>query len=59
MYVDGSEARGAMNVTIGVRTVDHMALLGIQVWIPEPKLDIQFSDQKLSQVRGWKVGDAL
>lgn len=55
VFLDGSETRGAKNVTVLVRTGERMAQLGVRVWVPEPRLDIQLSDSKLSQVRGWRV----
>ncbi|CAL1535412.1 unnamed protein product [Lymnaea stagnalis] len=55
IFLDGSETRGDKNVTILVRTADHVAQLGVRVWVPEPRLDIQLSDSKLSQIRGWKA----
>ncbi|KAI8782424.1 transmembrane protein 132E [Biomphalaria glabrata] len=55
VFMDGSETRGAKNVTLLVRTGDHVSQIGVRVWIPEPRLDIQLSDSKLSQIRGWRV----
>ncbi|GFR57957.1 transmembrane protein 132C [Elysia marginata] len=55
VYLDGSETHGSKNVTIVVRSGDHLAELSVRVWVPEPNLDIQLSDYRLSQVRRWKV----
>ncbi|GFO44202.1 transmembrane protein 132c [Plakobranchus ocellatus] len=55
VFLDGSETHGSKNVTIIVRSGKEEAQLSIRVWVPEPNLDIQLSDPKLSQVRRWKV----
>ncbi|KAH9525251.1 hypothetical protein Btru_000831 [Bulinus truncatus] len=55
VFLDGSETRGAKNVTLLVRTGDHVSQIGVRVWVPEPRLEIQLSDSKLSQIRGWRT----
>ncbi|RUS89765.1 hypothetical protein EGW08_002468 [Elysia chlorotica] len=55
IYLDGSETHGSRKVTIVVRSGDHMAETSVRVWVPEPDLDIQLSDSRLSLVRRWKV----
>ncbi|XP_060068724.1 transmembrane protein 132C-like [Ylistrum balloti] len=55
VYVDGTERRGSHNVTIIAKSGRNTAFVNVRVWIPAEHLDVQLSDEKLSQVRGWKV----
>ncbi|XP_033747979.1 transmembrane protein 132C-like [Pecten maximus] len=55
VFVDGTERRGSHNVTIIAKSGRNTAFINVRVWIPAEHLDVQLSDDKLSQVRGWKV----
>ena len=60
IYLDGSEIRGSKNASILVTLMkqesrQYTTSVYVQIWIPEHRLDIQLSDSKLSQVRGWKI----
>lgn len=55
VYLDGSETHGSKNVTIMVQSGVMKTDFSVRVWVPEPNLDIQLSDDRLSQVRRWKV----
>ena len=55
IYLDGNETRGSHNVTVIAKTGIYTAFLFLRVWVPESRLDLQLSDNKLSQIRGWKV----
>lgn len=55
VYVDGAESRGSHNVTIIAKSGHVTAFMDITVWIPEDRLDIQLSDDRLSRIKNWKV----
>ncbi|XP_071093980.1 transmembrane protein 132C-like [Haliotis cracherodii] len=55
IYFEGNETRGSHNVTVIAKTGLYTDNMYIRVWVPESRLDIQLSDNKLGQIRGWKV----
>ncbi|CAG7825274.1 unnamed protein product [Allacma fusca] len=59
VYVDGSEIRGSTNATIGIKYGTYEGTAQFIVWMPEFPLDIQLSDSKLSQIKGWRVPNGL
>ena len=60
VYVDGSEIRGSTNATIVIKYGTFEGQAQFIVWMPEfSTLDIQLSDPKLNQIKGWRVPDGL
>ena len=59
VYVDGSEIRGSTNATIAIKYGTYEGTAQFIVWMPEFPLDIQLSDPKLSQIKGWRVPNGL
>lgn len=57
VYVDGSEARGSLNATIGVKYGTYGGLAKFIVWMPEFPLEVSVADFRLSQIKGWKIPD--
>ncbi|XP_061383404.1 LOW QUALITY PROTEIN: transmembrane protein 132E [Danaus plexippus] len=57
VYVDGSEIRGSSNASIIVKYGTYTGLARFTVWMPEYPLEIDVDDNRLSQVKGWKVSD--
>ena len=55
VYVDGAESRGSHNVTIIAKSGHVTAFMDVTVWIPEDRLDIQLSDDRLSRIKNWRV----
>ena len=55
VFVDGNETRGSENVTVVVRVGGHATRRPLAVWVPEPRLDVALSDNKLSWIRYWSV----
>jgi transmembrane protein 132 len=58
VYVDGSETNGARNATIIFKHTDKIREVRLSVWVPEIPLNVEVSDQKLSQIKMWKGPDA-
>eukprot|EP00062_Callorhinchus_milii_P011578 gi/632958124/ref/XP_007894856.1/ PREDICTED: transmembrane protein 132E [Callorhinchus milii] len=55
IFVSGKESRGSMNARV-VFSYEHLsAPLELTVWVPKLPLQIELSDGKLSQVKGWRV----
>uniref|UniRef100_UPI00398F8605 transmembrane protein 132E isoform X1 n=1 Tax=Pristiophorus japonicus TaxID=55135 RepID=UPI00398F8605 len=55
VFVSGKESRGSMNARI-IFNYEHLsAPLELTVWVPKLPLQIELSDGKLSQVKGWRV----
>ncbi|XP_045518859.1 transmembrane protein 132E isoform X1 [Pieris brassicae] len=57
VYVDGSEIRGSSNASVIVKYGTYTGLARFTVWMPEYPLEIDVDDNRLSQVKGWKVLD--
>ena len=55
VYMDGTETKGSASVSIIAKYGRHNEFLFFRVWIPDFPLEIQLSDDKLSQIKGWKV----
>ena len=57
VYVDGSESRGALSAEIDIKygSSQYMGKAVFTVWMPETPLNIEVADQRLSQIKGWKV----
>ncbi|ODM98857.1 Transmembrane protein [Orchesella cincta] len=59
VYVDGSESRGSTNATIIIKYGTYEGAAEFTVWMPEFPLDIQLSDARLNQIKGWRVPNGL
>nr|XP_021189588.1 transmembrane protein 132E isoform X1 [Helicoverpa armigera] len=57
VYVDGSEIRGSSNASVIVKYGTYTGLARFTVWMPEYPLEIDVDDNRLSQIKGWKVPD--
>ncbi|XP_013186597.2 transmembrane protein 132E [Amyelois transitella] len=57
VYVDGSEIRGSSNASVIVKYGTYTGLARFTVWMPESPLEIDVDDNRLSQIKGWKVSD--
>ncbi|XP_052737744.1 transmembrane protein 132E [Bicyclus anynana] len=57
VYVDGSEIRGSSNASVIVKYGTYTGLARFTVWMPEYPLEIDVDDNRLSQIKGWKVSD--
>ncbi|XP_069767127.1 transmembrane protein 132E [Narcine bancroftii] len=55
VFVSGKESRGSMNARIIFDYEYLTAALELTVWVPKLPLQIELSDSKLSQVKGWRV----
>ncbi|XP_014784675.1 transmembrane protein 132E [Octopus bimaculoides] len=55
IYVDGKEKIGSRNVTVIAKSRQLVAFTHVTVWMPDERLNIQLSDNKLSQIKRWKV----
>ncbi|XP_050531649.1 transmembrane protein 132E [Daktulosphaira vitifoliae] len=56
VYVDGSEIRGSSNATVIVKYETYTGTAHFIVWVPEiNEMDLTISDQKLNQIKGWRV----
>lgn len=55
VFVSGKESRGSMNARIIFDYEYLSAALELTVWVPKLPLQIELSDSKLSQVKGWRV----
>ena len=55
MFLDGSEKRGAIKVTLMAKYRRKTRSRLIRVWYPDFPLTVQLSDSKLSPIRFWKV----
>ena len=55
VYVDGSETRGSQSVSVIAKYGRHTRFLFFRVWVPEVPLEIELSDYKLSNIKGWKA----
>lgn len=54
VYLDGTESRGSPSVNVIAKYGRHTKFLFFKVWVPELPLDVELSDNKLSQIKGWK-----
>jgi len=60
VYVDGSEIRGSSNATVIVRYETYTGTAHFIVWVPEiNEMDLTIADQKLNQIKGWRVPVSL
>lgn len=60
MYVDGSEIRGSSNATVIVKYETYTGTAHFIVWVPEiNEMDLTIADQKLNQIKGWRVPVSL
>ncbi|XP_068629568.1 transmembrane protein 132E isoform X2 [Battus philenor] len=57
VYVDGSEIRGSSNASVIVKYGTYTGLARFTVWMPEYPLEIDVDDNRLSQIKGWKVSE--
>ncbi|KAL4714013.1 hypothetical protein ACJJTC_008367 [Scirpophaga incertulas] len=57
VYVDGSEIRGSSNASVIVKYGTYTGLARFTVWMPEYPLEIDADDNRLSQIKGWRVSD--
>ena len=55
VYLDGSETKGSGSVSVIAKYGRHTQFLFFRVWVPNIPLDIELSDSKLSQIKGWKT----
>ncbi|XP_072099359.1 transmembrane protein 132E isoform X1 [Mobula birostris] len=55
VFVSGKESQGSMNARIMFDYEYLSAALELTVWVPKIPLQIELSDRKLSQVKGWRV----
>ncbi|GAB1607248.1 transmembrane protein 132E-like [Argonauta hians] len=55
IYVDGKEKIGSRNVSVIAKSRQLVAFTRVTVWMPDERLNIQLSDNKLSQIKRWKV----
>lgn len=56
VYVDGSEIRGSSNATVIVKYETYTGTAHFIVWVPEiNEMDLTIADQKLNQIKGWRV----
>jgi transmembrane protein 132 len=55
VYLDGSEKKGSPSVSVIAKYGRHTKFLFFRVWVPELPLEIELSDDKLSQIKGWKT----
>ena len=54
-FLDGSETAGSRQVGMIAKFGRHTAMMLFQVWFPELPLEIYLSDDKLSQIKQWRV----
>ena len=54
VYLDGTETRGSSESVIA-KYGRLTKFLFFRVWVPKFPLEIELSDQRLSQVKMWKV----
>ncbi|KAE9544271.1 hypothetical protein AGLY_001450 [Aphis glycines] len=60
VYVDGSEIRGSSNATVIVKYESYTGTAHFIVWVPEiNEMDLTIADQKLNQIKGWRVPVSL
>ncbi|OXA52948.1 hypothetical protein Fcan01_12010 [Folsomia candida] len=59
VYVDGSEIRGSTNATIAIKYGTYEGSAQFTVWMPEFPLDVQLTDSKLNQIKGWRVPNGV
>ena len=55
VYLDGSETKGCQSVSVIAKYGRHTKFLFFRVWVPEIPLEIELSDTKLSNIKGWKA----
>lgn len=55
VYLDGSEIRGSTNATVAIKYGTRQGQATFVVWMPRLPLELQMSDSKLSQIKGWKT----
>ncbi|XP_043910781.1 transmembrane protein 132E [Protopterus annectens] len=55
VFVSGKESRGSVNARVVFSYENLSAPLELTVWIPKLPLHIELSDNRLSQVKGWRI----
>ncbi|XP_022245421.1 transmembrane protein 132E-like isoform X1 [Limulus polyphemus] len=55
VYLDGSEIRGSQNASVLVKYGTYTGQAHFLVWMPQLPLEVKLSDNKLSQVKGWRT----
>ncbi|XP_022254425.1 transmembrane protein 132C-like [Limulus polyphemus] len=55
VYLDGSEIRGSQNASVLVKYGTYTGQAHFLVWMPQLPLEVNLSDNKLSQVKGWRT----
>ncbi|XP_013410482.1 transmembrane protein 132C [Lingula anatina] len=55
VYLDGTESTGSDQVTITLSCGTFSQELNFRVWVPDFPLEVVLSDNKLSQIKAWKV----
>lgn len=55
VYVDGSETRGALHAEVNVKYGTYSGQGFFTVWMASFPLQVQLQDNKLSQIKAWRV----
>ncbi|XP_076127404.1 transmembrane protein 132C [Alosa pseudoharengus] len=55
VYVNGKEQRGRVRMTVNFTYSYLSAQLEMSVWVPRLPLQIELSDNELSQIKGWRI----
>ncbi|KAL2092492.1 hypothetical protein ACEWY4_012290 [Coilia grayii] len=55
VYVNGKEQRGRVRMAVNFTYSYLSAQLEMSVWVPRLPLQIELSDNELSQIKGWRI----
>ncbi|XP_062399845.1 transmembrane protein 132C [Sardina pilchardus] len=55
VYVNGKEQRGRVRMAVNFTYSYLSAQLDMSVWVPRLPLQIELSDNELSQIKGWRI----
>ncbi|XP_030621783.1 transmembrane protein 132C [Chanos chanos] len=55
VYVNGKETKGRLRMPVNFTYSYLSAQLEMKVWIPRLPLQIELSDNELSQIKGWRI----
>lgn len=55
VFVNGKELKGQVKMVVNFTYSYMSAQLELNVWIPRLPLQIEVSDQELSQIKSWRV----
>ncbi|XP_048100215.1 transmembrane protein 132D [Alosa alosa] len=55
VYVNGKEQRGRVRMTVNFTYSYLSTQLEMSVWVPRLPLQIELSDNELSQIKGWRI----